>query len=180
MIIAMPMSRGRLAAHFTKAQRIGFFNEYHQLITSFDNPALGGGCRAKSELLSLIKAQKTDIVIVQHIGERMLGKLLAAGIGVSQGDNGESIEVLLSQTQLLERRLLDAFQGRASLNHAKKDGCCASGGGCGSAEGGCGSAEGGCGCGGHKPKSEVSSLLQKPESAQGEASVSYSGFRPLS
>lgn len=43
MIIAMPMSRGRLAAHFTKAQRIGFFNEYHQLITSFDNPAIGGG-----------------------------------------------------------------------------------------------------------------------------------------
>ncbi|MCG9712999.1 dinitrogenase iron-molybdenum cofactor biosynthesis protein [Shewanella insulae] len=173
MIIAMPMSRGRLAAHFTKAQRIGFFNEYHQLITSFDNPALGGGCRAKSELLSLIKAQKTDIVVVQHIGERMLGKLLAAGIGVSQGDNGKSIEVLLGQTKLLERRLLDASQGRASLNHAKKGGCCASGGGCGSAEGGCG-------CGGHKPKSEVSSLLQKPESAQGEASVSYSGFRPLS
>ncbi|QYJ98150.1 dinitrogenase iron-molybdenum cofactor biosynthesis protein [Shewanella alkalitolerans] len=175
MIIAMPMSRGRLAAHFTKAQRIGFFNEYHQLITSFDNPAIGGGgCRAKSELLSLIKAQKTDIVIVQHIGERMLGKLLAAGISVSQGDNAESIEVLLSQTQLLEHRLLDASQGRASLNHAKKGGCCASGGNCGSAEGGCG-------CGGHKPMSEVSSLLQKPESAQGEqASVSYSGFRPLS
>ncbi|ABO22374.1 NifB/NifX family molybdenum-iron cluster-binding protein [Shewanella loihica] len=175
MIIAMPMSRGRLAAHFTKAQRIGFFNEYHQLITSFDNPAIGGGgCCAKSELLSLIKAQKTDIVIVQHIGERMLGKLLAAGISVSQGDNAESIEVLLSQTQLMERRLLDASQGRASLNHAKKGGCCASGGDCGSAEGGCG-------CGGHKPMSEVSSLLQKPESAQGElASVSYSGFRPLS
>ncbi len=176
MIIAMPMSRGRLAAHFTKAQRIGFFNEYHQLITSFDNPAIGGGgCQAKSELLGLIKAQKTDIVIVQHIGERMLGKLLAAGISVSQGDNAESIEVLLSQTQLLERRLLDASQGRASLNHAKKGGCCADGGGC------CSGASGGCGCGGHKPMSEVSSLLQKPESAQGEqASVSYSGFRPLS
>lgn len=113
-------------------------------------------------------------MIVQHIGERMLGKLLAAGISVSQGDNAESIEVLLSQTQLMERRLLDASQGRASLNHAKKGGCCASGGDCGSAEGGCG-------CGGHKPMSEVSSLLQKPESAQGElASVSYSGFRPLS
>ena len=175
MIIAMPMSRGRLAAHFTKAQRIGFFNEYHQLITSFDNPALGGGgCRAKSELLSLIKAQKTDIVIVQHIGERMLGKLLAAGISVSQGDNAESIEVLLNQTRMLEHRLVDASQGRPSLNHAKKGGCCTEGGGCGSAEGGCG-------CGGHKPKPEVSSLLQKPESAQDElASASYSGFRPLS
>ncbi|TVP15663.1 NifB/NifX family molybdenum-iron cluster-binding protein [Shewanella sp. KCT] len=191
MIIAMPMSRGRLAAHFTKAQRIGFFNEYHQLITSFDNPAIdGGGCRAKSELLSLIKAQKTDIVIVQHIGERMLGKLLAAGISVSQGDNAESIEVLLSQTQLLERRLLDASQGRASLNHAKKGGCCADGGGCCSSASGSG-ASGGCGCGGHDGhEAQSSSLLQQSalhkaahssRKAEGEADkpISYQGFRPL-
>ncbi|QYJ90510.1 NifB/NifX family molybdenum-iron cluster-binding protein [Shewanella halotolerans] len=191
MIIAMPMSWGRLAAHFTKAQRIGFFNEYHQLITSFDNPAIGGGgCRAKSELLSLIKAQKTDIVIVQHIGERMLGKLLAAGISVSQGDNAESIEVLLSQTQLLEHRLLDASQGRASLNHAKKGGCCADGGGCCSSSSGSG-ASGGCGCGGHDGhKAQSSSLLQQSalhkaahssRTAEGEADkpISYQGFRPL-
>ncbi len=178
MIVAMPMSRGRLAAHFTKAQRIGFFNEYHQLITSFDNPAIEGNCRAKAELLRLIQAQKTDIVIVQHIGERMLGKLLAAGISVSQGDKEESIEVLLSQTKVLERRLVDASMGRASLNHAKKGGCCGSGGSCGSA--------GGCGCGGFEADSVPPSVLLQPSVLKKsmshqdvDAPVAYGGFRPF-
>lgn len=142
MIIAMPMSRGRLASHFTKAQEIGFFNEQHQLIGNFTNPALTGeGCSAKKAMLELIINNKTNIIIVQHIGERMLGKLLDAGISVSKGDSSLCVAELLQTTRNLNLRLLDASQGRASLNHEKKGGCCG-----GHAEDG---KSGGCGCGSH-------------------------------
>lgn len=170
MIIAMPMSRDRLASHFTKAQQIGFFNEQHQLIGSFANPALQAeGCSAKKAMLELIINNKTNIIIVQHIGERMLGKLLDAGISVSKGDSSLCVEELLKTTTNLNLRLLDASQGRASLNHEKKGGCCGgqsgdgkSGGcGCGShshsddsdAHGSAGKKAGGC-CGGHAGKSD--------------------------
>jgi|GEM_PF-873319 len=142
MIIAMPMSRDRLANHFTKAQQIGFFNEQHQLIGSFANPALQAeGCSAKKAMLELIINNKTNIIIVQHIGERMLGKLLDAGISVSKGDSSLYVDDLLKTTRNLNLRLLDASQGRASLNHEKKGGCCG-----GSSEHG---KSGGCGRGSH-------------------------------
>jgi predicted Fe-Mo cluster-binding NifX family protein len=169
MIIAMPMSRGRLAGHFTKAQRIGFFNEYHHLVTSFDNPALAGGCSAKKAMLNLIKEQKADIVMVQNIGERMLGKLLDAGISVSQGDNSLGIEQLLTSCSDVSLRLLNASEGRASLNHLKKDGCC-------------GSTGGGCGCsGGAEPQPLLSKVAPDSgiESATQSVKVSYAGFRPI-
>ncbi|WP_394147392.1 NifB/NifX family molybdenum-iron cluster-binding protein [Shewanella atlantica] len=144
MIIAMPMSRDRLASHFTKAQHIGFFNEQHQLIGSFANPALEGeGCSAKKAMLELIINNKTNIVIVQHIGERMLGKLLDAGISVSKGDSTIDTQELLKSTRNLNLRLLDASQGRASLNHEKKGGCCGGDG-----------KSGGCGCGSHGADSQ--------------------------
>ena len=180
MIIAMPMSRGKLASHFTKAQRIGFFNEYHQLITSFDNPALAGGCSAKKAMLQLIAQQKTDIVIVQHIGERMLGKLLDAQISVSKGDHCESIEALLTTATDLNRRLVDASQGRSSLNHEKKGGCCSSSGGCASSEASSDGCAGGCGCSHtHKADESSSRMLDKQHQSTvlADKPVSYSGFR---
>ena len=150
MIIAMPMSRDRLASHFTKAQQIGFFNEQHQLIGSFTNPALQGeGCSAKKAMLELIINNKTNIIIVQHIGERMLGKLLDAGISVSKGDSSLCVEELLQTTRNLNLRLLDASQGRASINHEKKGGCCG-----GHTEDG---KSGGCGCGSHSHSGESDS-----------------------
>ncbi len=169
MIIALPMSRGRLASHFTKAQRIGFFNQYHQLLTSFDNPALAGGCSAKKAMLDLIKAQQTDIVIVQHVGERMLGKLLTAGVCVSKGDSQDSIETLLTASLDLNHRLLDASEGRASLNHEKKGGCCSG-------------ATGGCGCGTKKsisPNMHKSALVAPPQTKLETSDIGklhYSGF----
>ncbi|WOT04716.1 NifB/NifX family molybdenum-iron cluster-binding protein [Shewanella youngdeokensis] len=170
MIIAMPMSRGRLASHFTKAQRIGFFNEYHQLVTSFDNPAVAGGCRAKKAMLDLLKQQKTDIVIVQHIGQRMLGKLLSAGMSVSQGDSKFDTEQLLNNSRDLSLRLLDASAGRESLNHLKKGGCC-------------GGKSGGCGCSGQA--TAVKPLLASPQRVSNTVSdlqatkVKFAGFRAV-
>lgn len=170
MIIAMPMSQSGLASHFSKAQRIGFYNEYHQLINSFDNPALAGSCSDKSALLTLICQQKTDIVIVQNIGERMLGKLLNAGISVSKGERKTRIETLLSNSGDLSRRLIKASQGRASLNHAKKESC--------SSET-CG-ATNGCGCSGHEnlPKQRSRLIEHDTLSKLSTDPISYSGFRP--
>ncbi len=173
MIIAMPMSRDRLASHFTKAPEIGFFNEDFQQIMRVENPAVAGGCSAKKAMLELIKQQGTDIVIVQHIGERMLGKLLAAGISVSKGSSQQAVAVLLSQSRDLSRRLTDASQGRASLNHAAKGGCCHS-----HAHGA--SEQGGCGCSAKAAPASGARLLAPNLGTQaGVAPMQYAGFRPL-
>ncbi|MDH1471810.1 NifB/NifX family molybdenum-iron cluster-binding protein [Shewanella sp. GD03713] len=168
MIIALPISRGRLASHFTKAQQVSFYDENHQLLLSIPNPALGGNCQDKKALLDAIRAQKTDIVVVQHIGERMLGKLLDAGISVSQGDNQLSIVALLAQSRDVNLRLTAASQGRASLKHLAKGGCCGT--------------KGGCGCSGKTTNAKLSpatmglSCFTPPISG---SPIQYSGFRQL-
>ncbi|MGR6500913.1 NifB/NifX family molybdenum-iron cluster-binding protein [Shewanella sp. Koi 1] len=164
MIIALPISRGRLASHFTKAQQVSFYDENHQLLLSIPNPALGGHCQDKKALLDAIRAQNTSIVVVQHIGERMLGKLLDAGISVGRGDNQLSIAALLAQSQDLNLRLTAASQGRASLKHLAKGGCCG--------------AKGSCGCGGKaKTTQTLLSLTQAQPSLTLSKPIQYSGFR---
>ena len=166
MIIALPISRGRLASHFTKAQQVHFFDENHQLLISVPNPALGGNCQDKKALLDVIRAQRTNIVVVQHIGERMLAKLLDAGISVSRGNNQLSIATLLAQSQDVNLRLTEASQGRVSLKHLAKGGCCGS--------------KGGCGCSGKAKASKTMVSLTLPTSTctLGKP-IAYSGFRPL-
>ncbi|MGI2122755.1 NifB/NifX family molybdenum-iron cluster-binding protein [Shewanella baltica] len=168
MIIAMPISRERLASHFTKAVQIGFYNEQFQLIKLVDSPAIEGDCSAKKALLELIIQQGTDIVIAQNIGERMLGKLLDAGISVSKGSVSQTVATLLAQTADLNLRLTDASQGRASLKHAAKGGCCHSTGD-------------GCSCSGKAKAASGSTRLISTPAAQVtlDKSVHYAGFRPL-
>ncbi|GIU19763.1 MULTISPECIES: NifB/NifX family molybdenum-iron cluster-binding protein [unclassified Shewanella] len=171
MIIAIPMSRDRLATHFTKAPQIAFYDKHLQLIGRYDNPAMSGGCSAKKAMLNLIIDHKTDIVVVQHIGERMLGKLLDAGISVSQADNALDVAELINRAKDLNHRLVDAAQGRASINHEKKGGCC-------------GGSSGGCGCSG---KASVSNsldprILKTPyqlEKQSPASAVQYAGFRSV-
>lgn len=159
MIIALPLSRGKLAKHFTKAPQIAFYNAEHQLIETRDNPAMEGGCAAKKAMLNLIKAKGSTLVLVDQIGERMLGKLLATGAVISKGDSALPLEQVLATSHDNAKFLTSASQGRPSLNHAKKGGC-----------------GGGCGCGGHKPKEETVSLLMPVTSAP---SLSFSGFKKL-
>ncbi|GIU23328.1 NifB/NifX family molybdenum-iron cluster-binding protein [Shewanella schlegeliana] len=176
MIIAIPMSRERLATHFTKAPEIAFYDEQLQLIARFENPAVGGGCSAKKAMLNLIIDHKADIVVVQHIGERMLGKLLDAGMSVSQADNSLDLSELIRRAKDLNHRLVDASQGRASLNHEKKGGCCGgSSGGCGCS----GGSSGGCGCSGKAASANSLDprLLKMPSTQQTE--VQYAGFRMI-
>lgn len=162
MIIAVPLSRDRLASHFTKAKEIAFYNEQQQLIARFDNPALAGSCSAKKAMLNLIKDQGTSIVLVEEIGQRILGKLLAAGISVSRCNRKMELTELFSAAIDLSRRLVDAEQGRECLNHEKK--------------GGCGGSAGGCGC---SSKESEPSLLSQLVPKSNDKPVTFSGFRPL-
>ncbi len=134
MIIAIPLTRGQLANHFTKAKQIGFYDETGRELAIFDNPALGGSCKDKKSMRDLIVQQGTEVVIVQQIGERMLGKLLDLGLVVSRGESQQSIDCLVGLAGLNHHRLTQASQGRASLQHANKGGCCGDkgkdGGGC--------------------------------------------------
>ncbi|MCL1037429.1 dinitrogenase iron-molybdenum cofactor biosynthesis protein [Shewanella submarina] len=159
MIIAVPVSRGKLAKHFTKAPQIVFFNAEHQLLETAENPAMAGGCAAKKAMLNLIKSRGSTMVLVDQIGERMLGKLLATGAVISKGDSGQPLDQVLATSQDNARFLTAADQGRPSLNHAKKGGC-----------------GGGCGCGGHKSKEEPVSLMT-PVTAV--SSLSFSGFKKI-
>ncbi|BDM65586.1 hypothetical protein NFHSH190041_30380 [Shewanella sp. NFH-SH190041] len=158
MIIAVPMSRNRLARHFTKAGQIAFYDGDHQLLALLDNPAQAGGCAAKKAMLNLIKAKGTDLVLVDEIGERMLGKLLACGAAVSRCDSRAELTAVLADCQAEERLLTSASQGRPSLNHAKKGGC-------------------GGGCGGHSHKAEIQTSLLSPVGIPQAAPIT--GFKKL-
>ena len=130
-MLAIPISRNHMATHFTKAKTIALYDA-NGAISEFDNPAVApdakNGCAAKKAMLNLIKRQGAKAIIVQNIGERMLGKLHSAGIKVYQGDYRQGIDNLRSQYMAGELALIAMSDVRPSLNHAKKGGC---GGGCG-------------------------------------------------
>ncbi|MDF0533128.1 NifB/NifX family molybdenum-iron cluster-binding protein [Shewanella sp. A32] len=162
-MIVIPMTRGHLAGHFTKAQQLAFFNAQGQLQQLIDNPALGGNCADKSAMLNHIKQQGAQVVIVNQIGERMLGKLLDAGISVCRPkERNSSLEQLLLAAKDTSLRLLDTSSARPSLHHQAK-------GGCGEPCGCHGS--GGC----HHHNTTQSVLLQ---SKQYVSEAHFSGFRP--
>ncbi|BCV43760.1 NifB/NifX family molybdenum-iron cluster-binding protein [Shewanella algae] len=189
-MIVIPLSRGRLAGHFTKAKELAFYDNHHNHRFTLDNPAVAGGnCAAKKAMLQLIKDKGGRIVLVDQIGERMLGKLLDGGISVCRpGKENSDIAALLVAASDIQLRLTNAAAGRPSLKHQVKGGC---GGGCGchghnetgaachgddhgheaEAKGGCG----GCGC---KSRTEAKlKPLGDPLNQQGK--LSYAGFRPL-
>ncbi|MBV7314706.1 NifB/NifX family molybdenum-iron cluster-binding protein [Shewanella sp. NIFS-20-20] len=159
-MLAIPISRDHMASHFTKAKTIALYDS-HGAISQFDNPAIDpnakSGCAAKKAMLNLIKRQGAKAIIVQNIGERMLGKLLSAGIAVYQGDYRQGIDQLRAQFAAGQLPLMDISQARVSLNHAKKGGC-----------------GGGCGCSGHD---KAPSLLTAPEMAP--ESLRFNHFKSI-
>lgn len=139
-------------------------------------------------MLQLIKDKGGRIVLVDQIGERMLGKLLDGGISVCRpGKESSDIAALLVAASDIQLRLTNAAAGRPSLKHQAKGGC---GGGCGchghnetgaachgddhgheaDAKGGCG----GCGC---KSRTEAKlKPLGDPLNQQGKLSYAASGL----
>lgn len=151
MIYAIPHGRNTVANHFMKAQRFSLFDDENNLLQTLDNPAAGGdsSCKDKSATIKLLLQKKINAVIVRHIGERSLGKLLASGIRVFQL-NEQTPVALATQAQLQE--LTQASQGRSSEKHKKKGGCSGHSDNHGESHN-CGN-----GCGSHNAKSAAINL----------------------
>lgn len=150
MIYAIPHNGDSVANHFMKAKQFAFIDEHSSLIENAVNPAATNNstCSDKKATVTMLTAMKADAVVVRNIGERSLNKLLGSGMRVFQVATHTPIaEVLKSNLQ----ELTDASQGRPSINHQQKDGCCSShtdgehGSSCCSSDSGSG-----CGCGSRK------------------------------
>lgn len=120
MITAIPVTKKRLAAHFTKAEQFNFYDDKMQLIDPCMNPAASDEtCAGKNALLSMLMEHKTVRVVVRNIGQRMLGKLLTFNVGIleaSTSDLDAVLQLLKTQSDLLVP-LTDESQGRPSLKH---------------------------------------------------------------
>ncbi|ADN77316.1 Dinitrogenase iron-molybdenum cofactor biosynthesis protein [Ferrimonas balearica DSM 9799] len=154
-MIAIPVGRERLAPHFTRCQQLAFVDA-SGAVSQLANPALEGGCAAKKAMLNLIKNQGATAVVVDQIGERLFGKLKAAGIEVLQAPRGSAPEAVVALWQEGALKAMAAEAVNPSRQHAKKGGC---GGGCGSG--------GGCGCGGHDHKPAAKPLAPASPAASG-------------
>jgi predicted Fe-Mo cluster-binding NifX family protein len=122
MIYAIPSKQGKICQHFTKAEQFSFIDENNTLLASVNNSAAlpGASCQDKNAIVQQLQSMKADAVIVKNIGERLLGKLLNAGIKVFQVNQVRPREVL-SQGPMQE--LNDPSQGRPSMQQGKKSDC---------------------------------------------------------
>lgn len=83
MKIALPLHRGVISAHFSKAQQFMIYDTQLGELRRFINPAVRtSGCRGKAELLTQLAASGIDGVVVRHIGERMFIKLRQRNLAV--------------------------------------------------------------------------------------------------
>ena len=81
---ALMLSQGLLAGHFTRAEQLQILNLEGNVIATLANPAAAEGCHGKQALLDALAHHQVGQVVVRNIGERMLGRLLAANIRVLQ------------------------------------------------------------------------------------------------
>lgn len=148
MIMAIPMTDGRMANHFVKAEQLLFIDEQGNEIARQANPARESDCSGKETLIDLLNARGVGRVLVRNIGHRMLARLLASRFQVYQvtnqvqGPDGKPRLDLAAATPLLSPE-----QGGSSPTHESK----AQDGGCGCHHHDEDDAEGeshGC-CGGH-------------------------------
>lgn len=121
MIYAVATSDNKLAHHFSKAQKFAFYNQQKEMIALYKNPALGGsGCSGKGLIIALLRKMNCDVVIVRKIGQKTLGKLLAAGFKVEQGNTRSDINELIDDAQAQKNSLTRAEQGVVK----KASSCC--------------------------------------------------------
>ena len=116
---ALMLSQGLLAGHFTRAEQLQILNPEGNVIATLTNPAAAEGCHGKQALLDALAHHQVGQVVVRNIGERMLGRLLAANIRVLQCRSARlPLPALLAPTNL--QPLTEASQGRPSRRHQSK------------------------------------------------------------
>ncbi|WP_279460497.1 NifB/NifX family molybdenum-iron cluster-binding protein [Aeromonas veronii] len=113
------LSQGLLAGHFTRAEQLQILNPEGNVIATLVNPAAAEGCHGKQALLDALAHHQVGQVVVRNIGERMLGRLLAANIRVLQCRSARlPLPALLAPANL--QPLTEASQGRPSHRHQSK------------------------------------------------------------
>ncbi|MFM5512720.1 NifB/NifX family molybdenum-iron cluster-binding protein [Aeromonas veronii] len=116
---ALMLSQGLLAGHFTRAEQLQILNPEGNVIATLANPAAAEGCHGKQVLLDALAHYQVGQVVVRNIGERMLGRLLAANIRVLQCRSARlPLPTLLAPANL--HSLTEASQGRPSRRHQGK------------------------------------------------------------
>ncbi|MCF3099464.1 hypothetical protein EHZ86_19880 [Aeromonas australiensis] len=116
---ALMLSQGMLAGHFTRAEQLQILNPEGNVIATLTNPAAAEGCHGKQALLNALAHHQVGQVVVRNIGERMLGRLLAANIRVLQCRSARlPLPALLAPANL--QPLTEASQGRPSRRHQSK------------------------------------------------------------
>jgi len=128
MITAIPMKSDRISGHFTKAPEMLLLDSDGNTIERFNNPANESGCDGKEKLLGLLAEKHVQRVVVRHIGEQMLARLLNNNLAVFQVESQRFVNDALSNPEAYGMLpLTNAEQGRESVNHTKKmaeGGCC--------------------------------------------------------
>lgn len=128
MITAIPMKSDRISGHFTKAPDMILLDDQGHTIERFANPAMESGCSGKEALLAVLAEKRVQRVVVRHIGEQMLGKLLNNKISVFQVKGSRFVNEALAKPEAFGMLpLTKAQQGRESVNHTRKmaeGGCC--------------------------------------------------------
>lgn len=119
MLYAIPNDGHQITNHFMKAPYIAIYNQ-QGMVENIKNPACGGGCQNKSQLLKTLVAQGIDAVITRNIGERSLAKLLKQQVRVFRAAKRADLEQILhvDRTELTSSR-----QGKASINNRNKSAC---------------------------------------------------------
>ncbi|WP_042009742.1 NifB/NifX family molybdenum-iron cluster-binding protein [Aeromonas fluvialis] len=116
---ALMLSQGMLAGHFTRAEQLQILSPEGRVIATLTNPAAAEGCHGKQGLLDALAHHQVGQVVVRNIGERMLGRLLAANIRVLQCRSARlPLPALLAPANL--QPLTEASQGRPSRHHQSK------------------------------------------------------------
>lgn len=125
-IIALPINpAGRhIAPHFTRASLFLLFDEEGREIARLPSPLSSGECCGKHELLSLLKNNGVQHVVVRNIGTRMLEKLLDQTFTVLQTRQRTYHEATLKKIlEMPLEPLLEPSQVHASPHHHQHQTC---------------------------------------------------------
>ncbi|QOH80593.1 hypothetical protein IHE26_04715 [Plesiomonas shigelloides] len=131
-ITAIPLlNDGSLSGHFARALRFALYSPQGEHLSDLALPPLSdeGHCQRNHAVLLQLKQQGVNRVVVSRIGQKMLGKLLAAGLRVYQANRRAMPEALLN-AEFTE--LTSAEQGSVGPNQraSKSHGGHCSGGAC--------------------------------------------------
>lgn len=114
----------RVANHFAKAPQFAIYDNQGCLIDTVINEE-GSGCQQKKKLLATYKAHGVKRIVLRHIGERSLARLLDADIQVDSINRGATVaQVLAGEAQLTT--LTEANEGRKCKPKSSGKQCCGS------------------------------------------------------